>query len=122
VKVTPDERFIRDDLDIITEARIGATEAMTGTVVTVPTIEGEREVDLRAGVQPGEQIRLKGLGFPNVQGRGHGDQVVLVDVRIPRITSDAGLEALRPLSEHLAEAGDDGDDEGFFGRLRHAFR
>ena len=122
VKVTPDERFIRDDLDIITEARIGATEAMTGTVVTVPTIEGEREVDLRAGVQPGEQIRLKGLGFPNVQGRGHGDQIVLVDVRIPRITSDEGREALRPLAEHLAEAGDDGDDEGFFGRLRHAFR
>lgn len=122
VKVSPDDRFIRDELDIITPAAISATDAMTGTVVTVPTIEGERQVDLRAGVQPGEQIRLKGLGFPNVQGRGHGDQVVVVDVRIPRITSDEGLEALRPLAEHLAESGDDGDDEGFFGRLRHAFR
>ena len=56
------------------------TDAMTGTTVVVPTVEGEREVELRAGVQPGEQIRLKGLGFPNVQGRGKGDEVVLVDV------------------------------------------
>jgi molecular chaperone DnaJ len=122
VKVMSDDRFIRDDLDIICEAHISATDAMVGTTVTVPTIEGEREVDLRAGVQPGEQIRLKDKGFPQVQGRGHGDQVVVVDVRIPRITSDEGREALRPLAEHLAESGDDGDDEGFFGRLRHAFR
>ncbi len=123
VEVQPDERFIRDGLDIITEARIGVTDAMTGTTVVVPTVEGEREVELRAGVQPGEQIRLKGLGFPNVQGRGKGDQVVLVDVRIPRITSDEGREAMKPLADHLGEHGDEGDDdEGFFGRLRHAFR
>ncbi len=121
VTAAPDKRFIREGLDVITEARIVVTEAMVGTTVTVPTIEGERDVELRAGVQPGEQIRLKGLGFPNVQGRGQGDQVVIVDVRIPRITSDEGREALRPLTDHLHEMGDDGD-EGFFGRLRHAFR
>jgi molecular chaperone DnaJ len=67
-------------------------------------------------------MRLKGLGFPVVHGRSRGDQVVIVGVRIPRITSEEGREALRPLADHLAEHGDDGDDEGFFGRLRHAFR
>ena len=96
-------------LDIITEARIGVTDAMTGTTVVVPTVEGEHEVELRAGVQPGEQIRLKGQGFPNVQGRGKGDQVVLVDVRIPRITSDEGKAAMQPLADHLGEHGDDGE-------------
>ncbi len=121
VTAAPDKRFIREGLDVITQARIEVTQAMVGTTVTVPTIAGERDVELRAGVQPGEQIRLKGLGFPNVQGRGQGDQVVIVDVHIPRITSDEGREALRPLTDHLHEMGD-GDDEGFFGRLRHAFR
>ena len=95
---------------------------MVGTNITVPTIEGEEEVEIRAGTQPGAEIRLKGQGFPVVHGRQRGDQVVVVDVRIPRIASDEGREALRPLADHLREHGDDGDDEGFFGRLRHAFR
>ena len=122
VRVQPDERFIRDELDIIHEVSIPVTAAMTGTTISVPTIEGEEEVEVRAGTQPGAEIRLKGKGFPVVHGRQHGDQVVIVDVRVPRITSDEGREAMRPLAEHLEEHGDDGDDEGFFGRLRHAFR
>lgn len=122
VRVQPDERFIRDGLDIIHEVEVPVTAAMTGTTISVPTIEGEHELEIRAGVQPGAELRLKGKGFPVVHGRDHGDQVVVVHVRVPRITSDEGREALRPLTEHLEEHGDDGDDEGFFGRLRHAFR
>ncbi len=122
VRVMPDDRFVRDDLDIVHEVSVPATAAMTGTTVSVPTIEGEADVVIPAGTQPGDEMRLKGLGFPVVHGRSRGDQVVVVDVRIPRITSDEGREALRPLADHLSEHGDDGDDEGFFGRLRHAFR
>ncbi len=122
VRVDPDDRFIRDGLDIIHGVDIPVTAAMTGTTISVPTIEGEQEVEIRAGIQPGAELRLKGKGFPVVHGREHGDQVVVVGVRVPRITSDEGREALRPLAEHLEEHGDDGDDEGFFGRLRHAFR
>ncbi len=122
VRVTPDERFVRDGLDIVHETAIPITVAMTGTTITVPTIEGDHELEIRAGIQPGEEIRLRGKGFPVVHGRDRGDHVVVVGVRIPRLTSDEGREALRPLAEYLEELGDDGDDEGFFGRLRHAFR
>lgn len=122
VRVEPDDRFIRDGLDIIHEAAIPVTAAMTGTRISVPTVDGEEQVEVRAGTQPGAEIRLKGRGFPVVHGRERGDQVVVVGVRVPRIASDEGREALRPLTEHLEEHGDDGDDEGFFGRLRHAFR
>lgn len=122
VRVTPDSRFVRDGLDIVHEAAIPVTSAMTGTTISVPTIEGEHELEIRAGMQPGEEIRIKGKGFPVVHGREHGDQVVVVAVRVPRITSDEGREAMRPLADYLHESGDDGDDEGFFGRLRHAFR
>lgn len=122
VRVQADDRFIRDGLDIIHEVDIPVTAAMTGTTISVPTIEGEHDLEIRAGIQPGAEIRLRGRGFPVVHGRDHGDQVVIVGVRVPRITSEEGLEALRPLTEHLDEHGDDGDDEGFFGRLRHAFR
>ena len=122
VRVQPDERFIRDGLDIVHEVEVPVTAAMTGTTISVPTIEGEHELEIRAGTQPGAELRLKGKGFPVVHGRDRGDEVVVVHVRVPRITSDEGREALRPLAEHLEEHGDDGDDEGFFGRLRHAFR
>jgi molecular chaperone DnaJ len=122
VRVEADERFIRDGLDIIHEAAVPVTAAMTGTRITVPTIEGEEEVEIGAGTQPGAEIRLRGRGFPVVHGRDRGDQVVVVEVRVPRIASDEGRDALRPLQEHLEQHGDDGDDEGFFGRLRHAFR
>lgn len=122
VRVEQDDRFIRDGLDIFHEAAIPVTAAMTGTRISVPTVDGEEEVEIRAGTQPGAEIRLKGKGFPVVHGRERGDQVVVVGVRVPRIASDEGREALRPLAEHLGEHGDDGDDEGFFGRLRHAFR
>lgn len=122
VKVTPDERFVRDGLDIVHEAAISILAAMTGTTISVPTVEGEHELEIRAGIQPGEEIRLRGKGFPVVHGRDRGDHVVVVGVRIPRLTSDESREALRPLAEYLEELGDDGDDEGFFGRLRHAFR
>ncbi len=122
VRVQADDRFIRDGQDIVHEVDIPVTAAMTGTTITVPTVEGEHALDVRAGIQPGEEIRLKGKGFPEVHGRGRGDQVVMVGVRVPRITSEEGREALQPLADHLAEHGDDGDDEGFFGRLRHAFR
>ncbi|MBM3665150.1 MAG: molecular chaperone DnaJ, partial [Actinobacteria bacterium] len=90
VRVLRDDRFIRDDLDIIHEVSIPVTAAMTGTMISVPTIDGEEQVEVRAGVQPGVEIRLKGKGFPVVHGRQHGDQVVVVDVRVPRITSDEG--------------------------------
>ncbi len=122
VGVTPDDRFARDGLDIISEVTVPVTDAMVGATATVSTVSGEEEVEIRAGVQPGDEIRLKGKGFPALQGRGHGDQIVVVNVRVPRLTSEEGRDAVRPLTEHLAEAGDDGDDEGFFGRLRHAFR
>ena len=122
VRVEPDDRFIRDGLDILHEVAVPVTAAMTGTRISVPTIDGEEVVEIRAGTQPGAEIRLKGKGFPVVHGRERGDQVVVVEVRVPRIASDEGREALRPLAEHLEQHGDDGDDEGFFGRLRHAFR
>lgn len=122
VRVTPDERFARDGLDIISEVTVSVTDAMVGATVTAATVAGEEDVEIRAGVQPGDEIRLKGKGFPAIQGRGQGDQIVVVNVRVPRLTSDEGREAVRPLAEHLSDAGDDGDDEGFFGRLRHAFR
>jgi molecular chaperone DnaJ len=121
VRVTPDERFLRDGLDIVTPASVTVTEAMIGTTVPVPTVDGDLDVEVRAGVQPGEEIVLKGKGFPALQGRGRGDQRVVVEVRIPKVTTDEGRAAVAKLDEHLTSKHYKGD-EGLFGRIKQAFR
>jgi molecular chaperone DnaJ len=121
IRVTPDERFERQGLDIVTRLSAPVTVAMLGGVATVPTVEDEVEIELRPGTQPGEEIVLKGKGFPSLQGRGRGNQRVVVDVQIPKVTTDGGREAVARLSEHLTDRSYR-DDEGFFDRIKHAFR
>jgi molecular chaperone DnaJ len=115
VHVADDERFIRDNLDIVTRVRIPVADAMTGTTVTVPTIEGDTEVTLEPGIQPFAQHVLRGKGFPAVQGRGQGDQRVVVEIVVPRVTSDEGRRLLTELEAHSESETDGG---GFFRRKR----
>jgi molecular chaperone DnaJ len=115
VQVAEDERFDREGRDLITVASVPATRAMLGGKLTVPTLEGEREVDLPAGAQPGHSIRLRGLGLPSIRERGRGDQYVLVDVTVPGKLSREQRDLVERLDAELAE---DGSRPGLFGRRR----
>lgn len=115
VHVTSDERFIRDELDVVTKITIPAADAMTGATVTVPTIEGDAQIALAAGTQPYSEHLLRGKGFPQIQGRGRGDQRVVIEVKIPKVVSEEGKALLTKLADHT-ESGDEGD--GLFGRIR----
>jgi molecular chaperone DnaJ len=115
VEVTDDERFEREGRDLITVASVPATRAMLGGKLTVPTLDGEREVDLPAGSQPGDSIRLRGLGLPSIRERGRGDQYVLVDVTVPGKLSREQREIVERLDADFAE---DGSRTGLFGRRR----
>ena len=103
VSVADDERFERRGNDLITVSRVPATLAMVGGAVSVPTLEGEREVEIPAGSQPGDAITLKGLGLPRLQGRGRsrGDEHVLVDVVVPRKLNRKQRDLARQLHESL---------------------
>lgn len=121
VAVEADERFRRDGLDVVTRVSVPVTEAMVGATVTVPTVDGDAHVELRPGTQPGDQMILRGKGFPALQGRGRGDQRVVVDVKIPKVQSDESRRAVEALAATLDERSYR-EDEGFFDRIRHAFR
>jgi molecular chaperone DnaJ len=121
VDVAPDERFVRDGLDIVTRVRVPVTDAMLGTRIEVPTVEGDQTIEIPAGTQPETEIVIKGRGFPAVNRRGRGDQRVLVEVVVPRVESEAARRAVESLADSLDEASY-GDGEGFFDRIRHAFR
>jgi molecular chaperone DnaJ len=87
----------------------------------VRTLVGEVDLDFESGTQPGAVEVLKGKGMPVLQGFGRGDHRVLVNVLVPRQLN----EEQRQLLGEFAEAASDETyrpDEGFFEKLKSAFR
>ena len=121
VEVVEDERFRREGLDVVTRVAVPVTDAMVGATVTVPTVDGEAHVDLRPGTQPNDEYVLRGKGFPALSGRARGDQRVVVEVRVPRVQTEDGRRVVEKLADTLDER-NYREDEGFFDRLKHAFR
>lgn len=121
VHVVPDPRFERDGNDLLSRIELTIAQAALGATVAVPTIEGETELEIAAGTQPGEVRVLRGKGMPVLQGFGRGDQRVLVDVVVPRRLTD---EQRRLLEEFERLSGDETyrPDEGFFEKLKSALR
>jgi molecular chaperone DnaJ len=122
VEVREDERFQRDGTDLISVVSIPATEAMLGTVVTVPTLEGEREIEVAAGTQPGHEEVLRGAGLPRLGDRRRGDQRVIFNVVVPTNLGDEQRELAERLDDSL-EPDNLGPQhgEGLFSRVRRAF-
>jgi molecular chaperone DnaJ len=121
VRVKPDPRFVREGDDIFSTVDLTITEAALGATVTVPTLDGETALEFPGGTQAGEIRVLRGRGMPVLQGFGRGDQRLLVNVAVPRRLKDEQ----RRLLEEFARSTDDETysvDEGFFEKLKSAFR
>ena len=121
VHVSPDARFVRDGDDLISRVDLTMGQAALGARTTVPTLDGDVELEFKPGTQPGEVRVLRGKGMPVLRGFGRGDLRVLVNVVVPRRLTD---DQRRVLQEF--EAATDGsaydEDEGFFDRLKAVFR
>ena len=121
VHVQPDPRFVREGNDIFSQVDLTIVQATLGATVTVETLDGPVELEFEPGTQPGQVRRLRGRGMPVLQGFGRGDHRVLVNVSVPRRLTDTQRRLLAEF-----EAASDGDtyrhDEGFFEKLKSAFR
>jgi molecular chaperone DnaJ len=121
VRIRPDDRFTRQGNDLFSHVELTFAEAALGAKLAVETIDGPVEVDFEGGTQPGDLKVLRGKGMPVLHGFGRGDHRVLVNVLVPRRLT----EAQRRLLEEFEESSDDETyrrDEGFFAKLKHAFR
>ena len=114
----PDLRREGDDLHVVLP--LPFTAAALGACVPVRTLEGEEEVDVRAGSQPGEVITLRARGVPRLRGTGRGDLLVHVDVRTPQELDAEQERLLRDLAKLRDEErpGAKGQGSGLFGRFR----
>jgi molecular chaperone DnaJ len=105
VRVVDDQRFERRGQDLVTVVRVPVTLAMVGGEISAPTLDGDREVTIPAGAQPGHTVRLKGLGLPSLRNGSRGAQHVVVDVEVPSKLSRRQRELARQLHESLGGDG-----------------
>ncbi len=120
VRVRDDDRFIRDGDDLICALDVAAPLAALGTTLPIPTLEGDEDLEIPAGTQPGEVITLRSRGMPVLQRPGRrGDLKVVVDVVIPRRLRPEQQELLQQLADSLTEDNLRGD-ESLGQKLRRA--
>jgi molecular chaperone DnaJ len=104
VHVTPHPTLRRDGTELIFETSVGLAQAALGTTILVPTVEGEDSVEVKAGTQPGTEVRLRGKGVPYLRRPGQrGDLHVIVDVEVPQRLSRAQREALEAYADASGE-------------------
>ncbi len=117
VRVREDKRFLRDGSDLVTVVDVAAPLAALGTTIDVPTLDGAVPVEVKAGTQPGEEIRLGGRGMPPLQRGRTGDLRVIVNVTIPRRLTREQRDMLEQFAGTLS---DDNlrADEGMIAKLR----
>ena len=87
VRSSRDARFERSGSDLWRRETLNVVDAVLGTKLKVPTLEGEVEVSIPAGVQPDEVLRLRGKGLPGFKGNRHGDLNLRIQIHIPEKTS-----------------------------------
>ncbi|HVR12776.1 MAG TPA: J domain-containing protein, partial [Gaiellaceae bacterium] len=121
VQVRHDDRFVREGNDVYTTVDLTITQAALGATVQVPTLSGEMEVTFDPGTQPGEVRVLRGRGLPVLQGFGRGSQRLFVNVIVPRQLNEEQRRLLEEFDRH-ASAETYEPDEGFFDKLKSAFR
>jgi molecular chaperone DnaJ len=121
VQVARDRRFERDGDDTLASVELTIVQAAKGARLSVPTLDGDVELDFEPGTQPGEVRVLRGAGMPRLQRQGRGDHRVVVDVTVPRRLTDEQRELLDRF-EALSDEATYKRDEGFFEKLKNAIR
>jgi molecular chaperone DnaJ len=112
----------RDGLNVAFDLHISIPDAVFGTQVEVPTIDGRAKIKIPPGTQSGKIFRLKGKGFPNVNSYEKGDQLIQINVWTPQHVSSSEKEMLEKLqhSENFKPKPDK-SDKSFFDKVREMF-
>ena len=111
----------REGRDLHCEVPITFSQAALGATVDVPTLDGAKPLAIARGTQAGDVIRVKGLGMPEVRGRGIGDLHVHVHVEVPKTLSPKAEQLLRDLAAEEQKAVSP-KRSSFFSRLSEYFQ
>jgi len=105
VHIAPHPSLTRDGTELYYEAPVSIAQAALGTRIRVPGVEGEEEVEIKPGTQPGTEIRLRGRGVPHLRRAGaRGDLHVIVDVVVPTRLTKKQRDALEAFAREAGES------------------
>ncbi len=100
IKIAPHPVFRREDRDLHIEVPIGVSQAILGTEIEVPTLDGRAQVQVPAGTDGGSKLRLRAKGIPAGGGKSAGDLYVTLRIRVPKNLDEAARTAFEELA-HL---------------------
>jgi molecular chaperone DnaJ len=113
--------FRREGDDLVHVLRLSPAQAALGDEVSVPTIDGsDAKVRVPAGAQHGQVVRVRGKGVPHYGSSSRGDQLVYLDVVVPRALTKDQRRLYGQLLDTEGPTSQDGDGQDFFGRIKDA--
>jgi len=118
IRVKSHEFFERYNDDVVCEVPITVSEAALGARIDVPTLRGTAKVSIPPGTQSSEILRLRGQGFPNLDGYGTGDQLIKVNVEVPQKLSPRMRELFEELQVLEDESASHSTRGRFFEKLK----
>lgn len=99
LQVRPHPFFERHEKNLSCRVPVAFSQAALGTEIEIPLLDGRRRLTIPPGTQPGEMLRLGGLGMPDPHGGRRGDLFVEVQVEVPKHPSAGQKRLLRELAE-----------------------
>jgi molecular chaperone DnaJ len=99
--VRPHPYFRREGDDLLYDLTIGFPQATLGAEVPVPTLEGNVNLKVHSGTQPGEMVKLKGKGMPRLRGFGKGNLLVRINISVPERLTQRQKSLLEELAREF---------------------
>lgn len=122
IEEEPHPQLQREGLNTAFDLHISIPDAIFGTQVEVPTIDGKAKIKIPPGTQSGKLFRLKGKGFPAVNSYEKGDQLIHVNVWTPQHITPEEKGMLEKMQESPNfEPRPEKSDKSFFDRVRDIF-
>jgi molecular chaperone DnaJ len=112
----------RDGLNVAFDLHITFQDAVFGTNVEVPTIDGKAKIKIPPGTQSGKIFRLKGKGFPAVNSYEKGDQLIHVNIWTPQQLSAEEKSMMESMQGSVNfQPKPEKGDKSFFDKVREIF-
>ncbi len=117
------DKFEREGNDIYYDLVLSVPDAILGTQIEVPTLKGKAKVKVDEGTQPGKLLRMKGKGIQGLNNSGTGDQLIRVNVFMPKNLSEEERSHIQALhgNDNFAASNKNNSGKGFFSKIKDVF-
>jgi len=119
----PHRQLKRDGQNLLYDHYISIPDAVLGTTIEIPTVDGKAKIKVPAGTQAGKVFRLRGKGLPSVEYHGQGDLLVNINVWTPqKLTKDEEAMMAKMRDSNSFTPKPTAKDKSFFDRMRDYFQ